>query len=61
LTGQRIQHQAAVRLLGRSLDEASLRRGLEESLRFLARLEPDRRQQIAFVDRANQIRPVTWI
>ncbi|MGO9114884.1 MAG: tetratricopeptide repeat protein [Thermoguttaceae bacterium] len=61
LTGQRIQHQAAVRLLGRSLDEASLRRGLEESLRFLARLEPDRRQQIVFVDRANQIRPVTWI
>ena len=61
LTGQNLQHQAAVRLLGRSLDEASLRCGLEESLRFLARLEPDRQQQIALIDRANQVRPVTWI
>ena len=61
LTGQKIQHQAAVRLLGRPLDEASLRRGLEESLRFLARLQPDRGRQIALVDRANRVRPVTWI
>ncbi len=60
LAGQRIPRREAVRLLGRSLDEASLRRGLEESLRFLARLEPHRLRQIALVDRANQIRPITW-
>ena len=60
LAGQNIQRQEAVRLLGRSLDEASLRRGLEESLRFLARLEPHRPRQVALIDRANRIRPITW-
>ena len=61
LTGRSIQRQATVRLLGRPLDEGSLRRGLEESLRGLARLEADRQKQIALIDRANQIRPVTWV
>jgi hypothetical protein len=60
LARQNIRRPEAVRLLGRSLDEASLRRGLEESLRFLARLEPQRPRQIALIDRANQIRPITW-
>jgi len=60
LVGQRIPRQEAMRLLGRSLDEASLRRGLEESLRFLARLEPHRPRQVALIDRANRIRPITW-
>ena len=50
-----------MRLLGRPLNETSLRRGLEEALRSLARLEPDRQKQIALVDRANQVRPVTLI
>ncbi len=61
LTKHDIQREASVRLLGRSLEEASLRSGLEESLRGLAHLEPDRQKQITLVDRANQVRPVTWI
>jgi len=61
LTKHDIQREASVRLLGRSLEEASLRSGLEESLRGLAHLESDRQKQITLVDRANQVRPVTWI
>ena len=61
LAGHNGQRPESVRLLGRSLDEASLRLGLEESLRFLARLEPQRNEQVALIDRANRIRPVTWI
>jgi serine/threonine-protein kinase PknG len=53
--------QTTAQLLGRPLTETSLRRGLEESLRALARLERDRQEQIALVDRANQVRPLTWI
>jgi len=61
LTGHTLQRQEAVRLLGQPLDETSLRRGLEESLRGLARLEADRQKQVALIDRANQVRPVTWV
>ena len=56
----RRSRKEAVRLLGKPIDENSLRCGLEESLRYLARLEPDRSQQLTLVDRANRIRPVTW-
>jgi serine/threonine-protein kinase PknG len=54
LSGGDIPRQEAVRLLGQPLEEVSLRRGLEESLRGLARLEPDRQRQLALIDRANQ-------
>jgi serine/threonine-protein kinase PknG len=41
--------------------EAPLRRALEATLRQLARLETDRSRQIELIDRANQVRPVTWV
>jgi len=47
--------------MGRAFSEKSLWRGLEELLRGLARLETDRQRQIVLVDRANQVRPVTWV
>ena len=49
------------RLLGEPLQETALRRGLEQALRQMARLEPDREKQIALVDRANAVRPRTWV
>ncbi len=51
----------SIRLLGRPLADASLRLGLEEAFRQMARLETDRARQIALVDRANQVRPRTWL
>jgi serine/threonine-protein kinase PknG len=50
-----------VRVLGQPLGEIPLRRGLEQTLRQMARLVTDRDQQIALVDRANAVRPRTWI
>ena len=61
LRGRDIQRDASVRLLDRPLEEGDLRRGLEESLRGLARWETDRKQQIKLIDRANAVRPVTWV
>ncbi|MBV8611680.1 MAG: protein kinase [Singulisphaera sp.] len=51
----------SIRLLGRPLASDSLRLGLEEAFRQMARLETDRARQIALVDRANQVRPRTWL
>jgi serine/threonine-protein kinase PknG len=48
-------------LFGKPLRESAVRRGLEKALRQLARLEGDRARQIALVDRANAVRPVTWV
>jgi serine/threonine-protein kinase PknG len=48
-------------LLGQPLVEGAVRRGLERALRQLARLEPDRSRQIELIDRANAVRPRTWL
>jgi serine/threonine-protein kinase PknG len=48
-------------LLGCELTERSLRFGLERSYRALARLAPDQDRRIELVDRANEIRPRTWL
>ena len=48
-------------LLGCDLTERSLRFGLERSYRALARLAPDQGRRIELVDRANEIRPRTWL
>ncbi|HEY3980509.1 MAG TPA: tetratricopeptide repeat protein [Streptosporangiaceae bacterium] len=48
-------------LLGCELTERSLRFGLERSYRALARLAPDPDRRIELVDRANEIRPRTWL
>ncbi len=56
-----VRPDPSIRVLGQPLREKPLRRALEEALRQAARLEPDRRKQIALVDRANTVRPVTWV
>ena len=44
-------------LLGRKISERELRKGLEETYRFMARLAPDGSSRTALIDRANAIRP----
>jgi serine/threonine-protein kinase PknG len=48
-------------VLGEPLHERALRSALERALRQMAHLETDREKQIALVDRANGVRPRTWI
>lgn len=48
-------------LLGRDLDERGLRFGLEHSYRVLARLADQGRTRIDLVERANRLRPRTWV
>jgi serine/threonine-protein kinase PknG len=48
-------------LLGSSLDERGLRFGLERSYRVLARLTQRGEERIELVERANRIRPRTWV
>ncbi|MEU1618242.1 tetratricopeptide repeat protein [Streptomyces sp. NPDC005722] len=48
-------------LLGRELDERGLRFGLEHSYRVLARLADQGRTRIDLVERANRLRPRTWV
>ncbi len=47
----------ATPLLGRELDERSLRLGLEQTYRTLARLSDSQHERVALVDKANRIRP----
>jgi len=49
------------RLLGCEPAERPLRSGLEQSYRMLARMAPDEAQRIVLVDRANEVRPRTWL
>jgi len=49
------------RLLGCEPAEHPLRSGLEQSYRALARMAPDEAQRIVLVDRANEVRPRTWL
>jgi serine/threonine-protein kinase PknG len=48
-------------LLGYQPYEYGLRLGLESSYRELARLAPDQAQRTELVDRANEVRPRTWL
>ncbi|HEX4725047.1 MAG TPA: tetratricopeptide repeat protein [Pseudonocardiaceae bacterium] len=52
---------AGKRLLGCALTERDIRLGLEREYRSLARLSPSSRLRISLVDKANSIRPVTWM
>ncbi len=61
LRARTLTASTSVRLLGQPLEEVAVRRGLEDALRRMARLENDRETQIALVDRANAVRPITWI
>ena len=49
------------RLLGCEPAEHPLRSGLEQSYRAMARMAPDQAQRIVLVDRANEVRPRTWL
>jgi serine/threonine-protein kinase PknG len=48
-------------LLGSELDERGLRFGLERSYRTLARLTDSGKERIELVERANRLRPRTWV
>jgi serine/threonine-protein kinase PknG len=61
LGAKAIRPDPAVRVLGHTLDESAVRRGLEAAFRQLARFETDRTRQIELVDRANAVRPRTWV
>jgi len=49
------------RLLDCEPSEQCLRSGLEQSYRVLARIAPHEAQRIELVDRANAVRPRTWL
>jgi serine/threonine-protein kinase PknG len=52
---------AGKRVLGCAFTERDLRLGLERCYRSLARLSDTADQRVALVDRANSVRPVTWV
>ena len=45
------------RIAGVAVDEASLRRAMEQAYREAARLDDDARERVRLVDLANEIRP----
>ena len=49
------------RVLGCAFDERELQFGLERCYRSLARLSDSAEQRVALVDKANSVRPVTWV
>jgi serine/threonine-protein kinase PknG len=49
------------KVLGRRLTEHELRSGLEDAYRALARQASDEEERVALVDRANRVRPRTWL
>jgi len=56
----RIQPQPGT-VLGRELEEGSLKKGLEEVYRLRARLAETSEERVHFVDLANAVRPRSWI
>ena len=48
-------------LVGSPLTERDVRRGIESAYRTLARYLPRRSERIVFIDRANTVRPRSWI
>jgi serine/threonine-protein kinase PknG len=55
------QASVGARVLGHELSERSLRLGLEQAYRALAKMAPDSESRIGWVDRANSVRPRTWV
>src|SRR5690606_9760612 len=60
-SGGRELNAADRSVLGHRLTEYDLRSGLETSYRALARQASDEEERVALVDRANQVRPRTWL
>jgi serine/threonine-protein kinase PknG len=52
---------AGKRVLGCAFTDRDIRLGLERCYRSLARLSDTADQRVALVDRANTVRPVTWV
>jgi serine/threonine-protein kinase PknG len=48
-------------VLGHQLTERALRLGLEQSYRALAKMARDDAERVRWVDRANSVRPRTWV
>jgi serine/threonine-protein kinase PknG len=48
-------------VLGHELSERALRLGLEQAYRALAKMAPDPETRVGWVDRANTVRPRTWV
>ncbi|MCP3817774.1 serine/threonine-protein kinase PknG [Streptomyces sp. A3M-1-3] len=61
LSGSRGARPVQTALLGSQLDERGLRFGLERSYRVLARLAQRGEERIELVERANRLRPRTWV
>ncbi|MEU6440146.1 tetratricopeptide repeat protein [Streptomyces sp. NPDC047046] len=61
LSGRHGAGQREGGLLGCPLDERGLRFGLERAFRTLARLAGDGGERIELVERANRLRPRTWV
>ncbi len=61
LQGATLPEDGSLVLLGQPFRERHLRRGLEQALRQLARLEGDRARQVMLIDRANAVRPRTLL
>ncbi|EDY42334.2 serine/threonine protein kinase [Streptomyces sp. SPB074] len=61
LSGRHGAEQREGGLLGCPLDERGLRFGLERAFRTLARLAGDGGERIELVERANRLRPRTWV
>jgi serine/threonine-protein kinase PknG len=61
LQAKTLTPDASRKMFGQPLAETPVRFALEASLRQMARLEPDRDRQVALVDKANSVRPWTWI
>jgi serine/threonine-protein kinase PknG len=61
LGAQAFAANSGMMLLGLPVRDVPLRLALEQALRQLARLETDRTRQIELVDRANAVRPRTWV
>ncbi len=57
----KLQPAPQVKLLGQSLEDTSVRVGLESAYRNLARLSESDIERIALVDMANQVRPKTFV
>jgi serine/threonine-protein kinase PknG len=61
LSAGQLRPDHGIKLLGYSLDDRSLRFGLEQTYRNLAKLADDKGEKIALVDMANRVRPKTFI
>jgi serine/threonine-protein kinase PknG len=60
LTSGTVAADPGVRLLGCELEETALRRGVERACRDLAN-QSSRAERLRLVDRANVVRPVTFL